>query len=404
MRIAAFGRSLPVHALGGLEVHFQTMVEGLAERGHEVDVFTTKRKDGVRGERQGNLMVHYLPGTISGRYEGGYFGRSAREFLRRFDHAPFDAILTESSAVCGALRRVEDWESRIPVVWMAHGTWKAEIATKRKVGLWRPKQLFGTLLCLNHWRRDRKYIRMADVVIACGEGLREELIQVYGLNPDRVVFQSNGVDTSLFAPNEELRREYREKLGIPDGAPLVMLSSRLHPEKGIGWFLDLLPGIVAEVPGLRCIVVGVGPERQELERKVGVLQLGKVVQFLGLRPRDELPGLYNASDVFVFPSQRAEGQPMSLIEAMASGLPVVATKVGWMVSLFEDGVTGILVEPGDSEGLAAGTYNLLKNIERLQSIGRAAREKAVEFYSIDRVVEEVESILMRLVAGGGGNE
>ena len=242
------------------------------------------------------------------------------------------------------------------------------------------------------------------MVIACGEGLREELIQVYRLDQDRVMFQSNGVDTRLFAPNEDLRREYREKLGIPDGAPLLMLSSRLHPEKGIGWFLDLLPGIVAQVPGLRCIVVGVGPERQELERKVDVLQLGAAVQFLGLRPRDELPGLYNASDVFVFPSQRAEGQPMSLIEAMASGLPVVATKVGWMVSLFEDEVTGILVEPGDSEGLETGTLNLLKNTDQLQAIGRAAREKAVESYSIDRVVREVESIIRRFVAGGDGDE
>ncbi len=297
-----------------------------------------------------------------------------------------------------------DWKSRIPVVWMAHGTWKAEIATKRQVGLWRPKQLFGTLLCLNHWRRDRKYIRMAEMVIACGEGLREELIQVYGLASDQVVFQSNGVDTRLFAPNEDRRREYRGKLGVPDDAPLLMLSSRLHPEKGIGWFLDLLPGIVDEVPGLRCIVVGEGPERQELERKVDVLQLGAMVEFLGLRPRDELPGLYNASDVFVFPSQRAEGQPMSLIEAMASGLPVVATKVGWMVSLFENGVTGVLVDPKDSQALTEGILSLLKDSDKLQSIGQAAREKAVEAYSIDRVVGEVESILQRLVTGGDSNE
>jgi glycosyltransferase involved in cell wall biosynthesis len=286
---------------------------------------------------------------------------------------------------------------------MAHGTWKAEIATKRQVGLWRPKQLFGTLLCLNHWRRDRKYIRMADTVIACGEGLREELIQVYGLKQDRVVFQSNGVDTRLFTPDEDRRREYRKKLGIPDEAPLLMLSCRLHPEKGIGWFLDLLPNIVAEVPGIKCIVVGEGPEREELVRKVDVLQLGAVVQFLGVRPREELPGLYNAADVFVFPSQRAEGQPMSLIEAMASGLPVVATKVGWMVSLFEDGVTGILVEPSDGKGMSAGILDLLGNSSLLQAIGHAAREKAVESYSIDRVVGEVEDVLNQLVSGGGDN-
>jgi glycosyltransferase involved in cell wall biosynthesis len=92
---------------------------------------------------------------------------------------------------------------------------------------------------------------------------------------------------------------------------------------------------------------------------------------------------------------------MSLIEAMASGLPVVATKVGWMVSLFEDGVTGILVEPGDGDGLVAGILGLLKDEHRIQAIGQAARDKAVAAYSIDRVVGEIETILARLAAGGG---
>jgi glycosyltransferase involved in cell wall biosynthesis len=398
MRIAAFGRSLPVHNLGGLEVHFLTMVEGLAARGHEVEVFTTRRRDGVRGERRRNLTIHYLPRTLPGRYELGYFSRSASGFIDVHRRDPFDAILSESSAVCGVLRRYRHLPKDVPAVWMAHGTWKGEIETKLRVGRWRPKQLVGVVLCLNHWRRDREYIQKCQVVIACGEGLREELIEVYGLDPTRVVFQSNGVDTDLFAPDAARRERFRMELGINSDVPLLMLSSRLHPEKGIGKFLDLMPELVKGVPGLRCIIVGEGPERQELERKVASNQLQDEVRFLGVRPRVDLPGLYNASDVFVFPSQRSEGQPMSLIEAMASGLPVIATKVGWMVSLFEDGVTGILVEPGDSQVLGKGVLSLLKDPRKRALIGKAGREKAVEVYSIDRAVGEVESILQRLVA------
>jgi glycosyltransferase involved in cell wall biosynthesis len=398
MRIAAFGRSLPVHALGGLEVHFQTLVEGLAVRGHEVEVFTTKRRDGIRGEQQGNLLIHYLPGTLPGRYEMGYFRHSAMAFLDRCRKNPFDVMLSESSAICGVLRRHRFLPAGIPAVWIAHGTWKGEIDTKRKVGLWRPKQLIGALLCLNHWRRDRKYIRLAEAVIACGKGLRDELVQVYDLDPERVVFQSNGVDTNLFAPDPLKRRQVRDILGLNQQHLIVMLSGRLHPEKGFGWFIEQVPSMIKEFPELRCIIVGEGPERQELEKRVSKLGLKDTIRFLGFRPRNDLPGLYNAADIFVFPSQRAEGQPISLIEAMASGLPVVANRVGWMASLFDSGVTGILVEPNNSEAFPNEVMSLLKDPPKRKSIGLAARNKAVEAYSIDRLVAEVESILQQLVS------
>ena len=399
MRIAAFGRSLPVHTLGGLEVHLQTMVEGLASRGHEVEVFTTRRKDGVRGERSGNLTIHYLSRTLPGRYEGGYFTRSARAFLDRCRKNPFDAIISESSAVCGVMKRHRYLPADIPVVWMAHGTWKGEIETKIKVGLWRPKQLIGTLLCLNHWWRDRKYIRMAEVVIACGQGLRDELIQVYGLDPERVIFQSNGVDTRLFAPDMERRQRIRDALGIEVQEVMILLSGRLHPEKGVSKFLDLLARVVKELPELRCVIVGDGPERVELERKADVLQLQDVVRFLGTCPREDLPGLNDGADIFVFPSQRAEGQPISLIEAMASGLPIVANRVGWMASLIEDGVTGVLVDPGDDDMFVEGILDLAGDVEKRDAMGKAAREKAVREFSIDRAVSEVEEVLEKLVSG-----
>ena len=398
MRIAAFGRSLPVHALGGLEVHFQTLVEGLAARGHEVEVFTTKRRDGIRGEQHGSLIIHYLPRTLPGRYEMGYFHRSAKAFLDRCRKNPFDVMLSESSAICGALKRHRFLPAGIPAVWMAHGTWKAEIDTKRKVGLWRPKQLIGAILCLNHWRRDRKYIQLVETVIACGKGLKDELVQTYGLDPERVVFQYNGIDTSLFAPDPLKRQQTRNTLGLSSQHLVVMLLGRLHLEKGFGWFLEQVPAMLKDCPEVRCIIVGEGPERQELEKRAIELDLSDVIRFIGFRPRSDLPALYNAADIFAFPSQRSEGQPMSLIEAMASGLPVVATRVGWMASLFDSGVNGILVEPGDSKVFSDEIISLLKDPQKRQSIGSAARNKAVEAYSIDRVVTEVESILQQLVS------
>jgi len=399
MRIAAFGRSLPIHALGGLEVHFLTMLEGLASHGHKVEAFTTRRRDGVRTERRANLVIHYLPWTVPGRYDGGYFGRSAQACLDRCREVPFDAILSESSAACGVLKRQTLLPKHIPVLWMAHGTWKGEIETKRRLGLWRPKQLVGTLICLNHWRRDRKYIRLADVVIACGRGLRDELVQVYDLDPDRVVSQSNGVDTTAFGPHDARRQKVRQELGINSEDVVLLISGRLHPEKGIRPFLELIAEMLIDFPRLRLVVVGDGPERQELEKTAAGLSLQDVVHFLGFRERAELPGLNNAADIFVFPSRRAEGQPISLIEAMASGLPVVANRAGWMASLIDDGVTGSLVDPGDDRAMMDEILILAKDARKRHAMGQAARKKAVAEFSIERAVGEVEGILERLVVG-----
>jgi glycosyltransferase involved in cell wall biosynthesis len=185
-----------------------------------------------------------------------------------------------------------------------------------------------------------------------------------------------GVDTARFRPAGTSRAAERR----------IVCVARHAPVKNLGLLLDACAVLRARGVSFRCVSVGDGPSRVELEQQRRRLGLEETVEFAGAADQDEVLGWWQQAAVATLTSE-SEGMPVCLMEAAACGVPAVATAVGGVPELIRDGVTGLLTRPGDAEGLATAWQCLLENEERAALMGRAARRRVEEHFSIARQVD-----------------
>lgn len=246
-------------------------------------------------------------------------------------------------------------------------------------------------------RRIQKMVcRLADCVLVNAEAIRERLIGE-GYDPGKIAVIRNGITLSRFA-REQRGATLRQELGVPLSAPLVIVFSRLNQLKGIQYFLEAAITLAERFPDARFLVVGDGANRKELEEQAGRWGLGQRTVFTGFR--GDIPELLSEAAVSVLPSL-SEGLSNSLLESMAAGVPVVATRVGGNPEVIEHGVTGLLVPPRDAAALAAATGRLLEDKELAARFGEAGRRRVAELFSVERSVRETEHLYQRLVGANG---
>jgi glycosyltransferase involved in cell wall biosynthesis len=210
----------------------------------------------------------------------------------------------------------------------------------------------------------------------------------------------NGVDAEKFHPRWPVAALQRE-LGLEPGAPVAGIVAALRPEKNHELFLQTAKVIYRSLPSARFLIIGDGPRRGELERLAGELGIGGAVRFAGAR--GEVAEMLSLVDVVLLTSN-IEAAPISLMEAMASEKPVVATRVGSVPEMVVEGRTGYLAAPGDAEALARHTVELLCHPDRAAVLGRAGREQVIARWSVERMVKGYEDLIAGLYetkAGGG---
>ena len=181
-------------------------------------------------------------------------------------------------------------------------------------------------------------------------------------------------------------------MGIPEGSMVIGCVARLDPVKDHGTLLRAYARLARAHPTVHLLLVGEGPQRPVLEREVAQLGLAGRVHFAGAR--SNRPNLHGLVDISVLTSQ-SEGFPNTIVEAMAAGRPVVATRVGGVPDAVEHGRTGLLVDPGDDEALAVALDALLTDEVKRATLGREARERARRLYHRDRVLPELEALYER---------
>ncbi len=240
--------------------------------------------------------------------------------------------------------------------------------------------------------------RFADCVLVNAEAVKEWL-ESEGYDSSKIVVIPNGVEMSRFNDSVEPNR-IRDVMHIPRGVPLVMVISRLTPQKGLEQFLEAAAILAPRFPEARFVVVGyANPAEQDYESTLKTMahQLGITgrVVFTGLR-RD-VPALLAAATVSVMPSLN-EALSNVVLESMAAGAPTVATRVGGTPEAIIDGVTGILVEPGDSVALAKSIVTLLENPELAARLGWTARKAIEDRYSAEKMVRSTEKLYLDLLA------
>jgi glycosyltransferase involved in cell wall biosynthesis len=236
------------------------------------------------------------------------------------------------------------------------------------------------------WLQRRAY-KHGVVPIAVAEEVARSVERLYGVQQCRVI--ANGIPTDRFAHPKTLRSEWRVREGFRESDFLFVCVGRLAPQKNQALLLKAFARGPAADPRAHLALIGDGALRKQLEAQAEDLGVAYRTHFLGVRT--DIPEVLSAMDAFVLSSDY-EGNPLSVMEAMAAGLPIVSTAVGGVPDLFENGKEGILVQPGGARELSNCMMFLLQSPVARQSLGTAAARRAREIFDTSRMIRAYERL------------
>jgi glycosyltransferase involved in cell wall biosynthesis len=358
---------------GGAERLAVELAAGLAARGLDSTLCVSRRpaEDELDDEqRRQEAQVRERGGRILGLTRDSKADLAAWRpfvsFLRRERTEVVHAHMVASNAWATALGGL----AGVPVIVSHEHTWSYEGRPLRRLV-------------------DRHVIaRGSDAFVAVSEDDRRKMIEVEGVRPKDAVVIANGIAD----PPPPSGADVRAEIGIDAGRPLLVALGRLEPQKGF----DMLIDAVTRLPEVALVIAGEGGERAALEAQARRLGAAGRVFLPGFRT--DVPDLLGAADAAVFAS-RFEGSPLSVIECMATGTAIVATRVGGVPELLDDGVHGLLVPPEDADALAAALERVVAEPELRARLGAAARERQRGEFAIasmlDRVTELYDVLLRR---------
>ncbi len=361
---------IPLLSPGGAERVAVHLATGLDRRRYETTVISLSGRVGCD-------LDHMLEGAeIEARYLGKHPGFDYRVYTR------LDSVLTEVEPdVIHTHLHVLRYSlpsmllmKRVAMVHTVHNLAEREVE---------PRARLIQRYALTHGVKP----------IAVAEEVAASLKSLYGIQRCRGI--SNCIPTALYANPQTSRKDWRAKEGFNDTDVLFVCVARFGPQKNHALLLKSFAHGPASDPRAHLVLVGEGELRANLEEQAKKLNIAGKVHFLGLH--SDIPDVLGAMDAFVLSSDY-EGNPLSILEAMASGLPIVSTAVGGVPKLFEDGNEGFLVPPGDCQGLAKSMNSLLKYEAAREFMGAAAATRAGKNYDVANMVHAYEDVYEDLLA------
>lgn len=253
--------------------------------------------------------------------------------------------------------------------------------------------IWDTAEKLNDLAVGKQVLKEADKIIAVSNATRNYVLSL-GTDPAKIEVLHNGVDLNRFKPLPEVKDEMRKKLGISEDMFVVLTVRRLVYKNGIDTLLESAESAVKKNPKLVFVVVGKGPDLEEVKEKIVQLGMQRNFRLTGFVSDDDLPFYYNSADLFALPSKSGEGLPLVALEAMACGLPVVATNVGGISEVMSEDY-GKLVPPNSPDSLAEAVLDFsCKDLATLKTKLRTMMEQK---YSWDKNVEQLGKIYEELI-------
>jgi glycogen(starch) synthase len=382
---------------GGIAAYLRGMVAGLIQAGHRVTVIAGAREAGTRHERSGVLrVVHiHLPALhwylAKMRFGVEPFVLPLRQVewslkfyavaRRVFAEDPVDVL---ESSETGALLLA--YSGTAPLIVRLHGS--DYIFRKHMGESLRRGSRWNHCLEQAVWKRARR-------LTSPSRFQAKEVLREMGWKPNRIDVIPNPI-----AP--ELQTEAMQRAGAAEehgGEATILYTGRLAPVKGVRPLLQALEEVQRTECHTRCVLAGPWQMREKPEHlgleKTGRLE-GVGISWLGHVPWHKLNEWYRQATVFIMPSYY-ETFGISVVEAMAFGLPVVATAAGGLSEVVEDGVTGILVPPGDSHAMAQAILSLLRDPDLRRRMGQAGRERVLTEFTVERVVQRTVAVYQEAV-------
>ena len=355
MKIAILVNLFPPKWLAGTEIATYYIAEHLAQHGHEVHVITSLDEGLPEKSCEKGFHIHRLP-----RVRIRFVGVLAFwvDIVRTLQKIKPDIVHAQSFG-SGMPALLSNRLLKIPYVIYGRGSdvylpdWFTKLTAK------------GIL-------------KNASTVIALTEHMKDAMQAIYSRD---IIVVPNGINLNEVAEKET-------EGGNP--SKRVLFVGRLHPVKGVQYLLGAMKMVHQELPEAKLILVGDGEEREHLENLTDSLGIRGCVEFAGRVPHDRVQDYMNRAEVFVLPSL-SEGFPVTILEAMACGLPVVATRVGGLPDVIEDGVNGYLVKAKEPSEIAEALLKLLLDEQLWETISKTNKQK-VNDYSWERVALALEKI------------
>lgn len=386
----------PVNPTGGIFVHEQ--VKALRDRGHDVRVVSPKGwappglsrwssyRDVVAEDSVDGVAVHYprkltLPGGRLGHRNADAFLLGIRSTVRRIhDEWPIDVIHAHMMVPDGWAAARMGHELGVPAVGTAHRADVLDVPAQGAKARMRVAEAIQTL----------------DAVVTVSRAIGDAADAI--ARPRRpITVVPNGADAQVFMPRDA--GDARRRMGVPDDGPVISYVGKLVPRKGVDTLVEAMGILAARAAGApRLVMAGIGGLREPLEQRAAELGVADRITWLGKVPHDEVGWVMSAGDVFVLPSL-SEGLPTVVCEAMACGLPVVATAVDGTPEIVDDPATGLLVQPHDAGGLAAALARVLDDRDMAARMGGEALRRSEAEYTWAANARRMEQVYAAVMQG-----
>ena len=389
MKIAFVTFEYPPFIQGGAGVVAEKLTKGLARLGHKVHVIAARIAGSEEHEINDGVFVHRINFINKPLLSAPSYWISLRKRFGAIEKeiGSFDIVHGNNVSDFSLTKKL----TKAPRVLTTHHLAHSVLNTIRPTYFNRIKNLGGEIGIVPYI--EKICINRADKIIAVSNYTKRELILTYNVPGTKIEVISNGIEQESFDFNEEERKEIGDKFGIHKKST-VMFVGRLEERKGLSLLLQAFKQVLTNIDA-HLVVVGSGDQKpyQELACSLGIMNR---VIFTGYVDELSLRKLYSICDVYVL-SSRLEGFGLTIVEAMAAGKPVVATKVGEIPEIVNSGENGILVEVDDLDGLANGMCTYLGDEKLAKNVGKRNAKYVRERFSWEKSAKEMERVYRQLI-------
>ena len=376
LKVVLLTRSL---SAGGAERQLTLLAKGLAARGHQVTVVRFYAGGALENELANSAVAIRTLGK-TGRWDTIRFLRRLVAILRAERPDVLHSYLVVSNLLTALLRPL------LPATRLVWGVRASNVDLRYYD--WLQRATFS-LSC--------RASRFADkIIVNSTAGLLYH--RDHGYPAEKMVVIPNGIDTNRFRPDSVVREKIRAEWGVEDDQVLIGLVARLDPMKDHGTFLEAASLLAKYRPHVRFVCVGDGPlsYARAIQARSERFGLSHLIIWAGART--DMPNMYNAFDISTSSSSFGEGFSNAIGEAMACGVPCVVTDVGDSAQIV--GECGLIVPPRNAHAMTAAWESLLSsNVGARQAMGQAARDRVLSLYSVERLIDRTESVLLDCTEG-----
>ena len=393
MKIAVFIKSTTYHTgHGGFEVQNKLLCEGLVRRGHKVVVYAPKKELKTLYKAENGVAYKFIEckfGNFKTLYSGSnqsWEMRSVAAFIEDHKRDKYSVVLGQSSWALPLIRKKS--YLGVKVISILHGTKIGEYQTQLK-NVKTLKELLISLRDIPHVMRtffgsQREFVQGSDKLIAVSNFVKSAIIDETFVDERKIEVIHNGVDDTKYA-------DIKNKVWNSASPVKLIYIGRVIRAKGLYVLIDALAKLTNS--NWELSVIGEGEALEDLKSTISAKGLEDKIKCFGAMKYDKVLEELWGADIFILPSLRLEGLPMTIVEAMFSGLPCVVSDIGGNSDAVINNETGFLIKPGKVSDLALKIDDLIANPEKRKLLGTNARNRAEKQFTIDKMLDAYERVI-----------